>query len=112
MVVQTKNGEYLKRINIVLDYLDQHYAQALNLAVLAKIANFSPFHFHRIFTSIVGESLNKYVQRIRIEKAAGLPRYQAHTPISDIAIDCGFSNSVSFARVFKQHYDVSASEWE
>jgi len=111
MAVQEVKGEYLKRINNVLDYLGQHYGEDVNLEQLAKVANFSPFHFHRIFTSITGEPLNKYVQRIRIEKAAGLLKYQALTPISDIAIDCGFASSASFARVFKQHYGVSASEW-
>lgn len=111
MTVQGVKGEHLKRINDVLDYLEQHYAKEINLEHLAKIANFSPFHFHRIFSSITGEPLNKYVQRIRTEKAAGLLRHQLSTPVSDIAIDCGFSSSASFARVFKQHYGVSASEW-
>jgi AraC family transcriptional regulator len=69
---KTQKNEYLKRINRVLDYLEENYAQQLSLELLAEIANFSPYHFHRIFKGIVGESLYKYIQRIRIEKAATL----------------------------------------
>ena len=109
---RTENIEYSNRINRVLNYLDDHYSEEHSLESLANIANFSKYHFHRIFTGVVGESLYKYIQRIRIEKAAHSLKYQPKSEsISNIAIDSGFSNSASFARSFKKHFGMTASQW-
>ena len=105
------NSEYLKRVNRVLDYLDSNYANDLDLSHLADIANFSPYHFHRIFKAIVREPLNKYIQRIRVEKAANILQHQPNKSITDLSSDCGFRSSASFARVFKEYFGVNASEW-
>jgi len=104
------NVEYSKRINRVLDYLDEHYPEQLTLEGLAEVANFSPYHFHRIFKSIVGESLYKYIQRIRVEKAAKKLKY-SNKSITDIAFECGFGHSASFSRTFKEHFSMSATVW-
>ena len=103
--------EYLFRINRVLDYIDQHLAEPLTLAELARIATFSPFHFHRIFAAMMGETLNHYIQRLRIEKAAQLLAGHPKKSITEIAFDCGFSGSAPFARAFKESYGLSASAW-
>jgi AraC family transcriptional regulator len=49
--------EYVCRINRVLDYLDNHLEEVFNIGDLARIAGFSPFHFHRIFSAMLGETL-------------------------------------------------------
>jgi AraC family transcriptional regulator len=103
--------EYISRINRVLDYIETNISGELSLIKLSRVASFSPFHFHRIFRAIVGEPLNHFIQRLRLEKAANQlvdnPKYS----ITEIALDCGFSSSSSFARAFKDHYKVSASSW-
>ena len=72
MNIQEKSKiEYRSRINRVMDYIDIHLDQPLELKSIAEIANFSPFHFHRIFTFLIGETPIDYIQRLRIEKAAG-----------------------------------------
>ncbi|MDH5325467.1 MAG: AraC family transcriptional regulator [Gammaproteobacteria bacterium] len=109
---ENENSEYLRRVNRVLDYLDENYSEELSLESLAGIANFSPYHFHRIFKGIVGESLFKYTQRIRVEKAANFLKYQSNRTVSDIASECGFGSPASFARTFKEYYGVSATEWK
>jgi len=106
-----KNNEYVNRINTVLDYLNNNYSQELSLESLANIANFSKYHFHRIFKGVVGESLYKYIQRIRIEKAAHSLMYSDKKSITEIALDCGFNNSASFARIFNEHFNMSATTW-
>ncbi len=103
--------EYIFRINKVIDYIDSNIESELTLEDISRIANFSPFHFHRIFKSIVGESLNKYIQRIRIEKAASQLIYYPTKSITEIAYDCGFSSSQFFARVFKEYFTISARDW-
>ena len=109
--IKAPNYEYIKRINRVIDYLGDSYDQEHDLESLAKIANFSKHHFHRIFKGVVGEPLNKYVQRIRIEKAAHSLKYQHKKSITEIAIDCGFKNSASFSRTFKDNFGLSATSW-
>lgn len=103
--------EYTARINRVIDYIGANLDRDLNLETLAGVANFSPFHFHRIFRAMVGETLGGFIQRIRIEKAASQLIYNPKKSITAIALDCGFSGSATFARAFKEMFHMSASEW-
>lgn len=103
--------EYISRINRVLDYIEQNIDQELSLKELATVANFSPFHFHRIFRALVGETLNQFIQRLRIEKAAKMLIDAPRKSITEIALDCGFSSSATFARSFKEAYLMNASQW-
>lgn len=103
--------EYISRINKVIDYIENNIDSQLSLNSLAKIANFSPYHFHRIFAYTVGETLNKFIQRIRIEKAAWILRDNPDSTIADITYTYGFSSPSVFARVFKDRFNMSATEW-
>jgi AraC family transcriptional regulator len=102
---------YVSRINRVIDHIDKHLDQPMKLETLAEIAHFSPFHFHRIFRALVGETLNHFIQRIRLEKAASMLLYSSSKSVTEIALDCGFSGSAPFARAFKDLFGMSASEW-
>ncbi len=104
--------EYISRINRVIDYIDNNLEAELTLKKIAEVANFSPFHFHRIFSSLKGVTLYQFIQRLRIEKAAGMLITNPEKTITEIGMDCGFSNSATFARVFKGIYKISASEWK
>ena len=106
-----KRVEYAARINRVIDHIQGHLADDLSLPKLAAVAHFSPFHFHRIFHAFVGETLNQFIQRIRLEKAACLLVVTPKMPITAIALDCGFSGSPVFARAFKETFGMTASQW-
>ncbi len=67
---QMLRAEYRARINRVIDHIDRNIGRSLRLEDLARTAHFSPFHFHRIFSALVGETLNAYIQRRRAEAAA------------------------------------------
>jgi methylphosphotriester-DNA--protein-cysteine methyltransferase len=64
--------EYVGRINRVIDYIEENIDTELSLETLAKVASFSRFHFHRIFSALVGETLNGFVRRLRLERAASM----------------------------------------
>ncbi|KAA4210812.1 helix-turn-helix transcriptional regulator, partial [Bacteroides ovatus] len=53
--------EYQLRINKVTDYIHNHIDQPLSLQKMAGIACFSPFHFHRVFTILTGETPTDYI---------------------------------------------------
>jgi len=104
------NGDYLQRIDRVIDYLRGNLDRPVKLAELAEVACFSEFHFHRIFTAVSGETLNSFTNRLRLEKAARLLRYSGQS-LTDIALDCGFSSSATFSRAFRAGYDTSPSQF-
>lgn len=103
--------EYISRINRVIDHIDRNLSQELKLDELARLANFSKFHFHRIFSAFMGEPLNQFVLRLRLEKAALRLIESPDKSITEIALDFGFSSSAAFARAFKTRFGVSASDW-
>jgi AraC family transcriptional regulator len=109
---QTRRSEYVARINRVMDYIEGHLTEALSLEVLAKVACFSSFHFHRVFAAMTGETLNHFVRRLRIEKAASQLLANPGKSVTEVALDCGFSGSSVFARVFKEFFGMSALEWQ
>lgn len=104
-------AEYVNRINRVIDYIQANLAGDLSLDTLASVAAFSPYHFHRIFKSMVGENLSSFVRRLRVEKAAALLFSSPATPITRVALECGFSSPAAFARVFRETFGMSATDW-
>jgi AraC family transcriptional regulator len=108
---QDLRNEYIARINRVIDYIESNLDQELTLAGLADVAHFSRFHFHRIFSAIVGETLNRFIQRNRLEKAASQLVGNPKKTITEIAFDCGFSGSAVFSRAFREAYDTTPSKW-
>ncbi len=103
--------EYTARINRVMDYISQNMDKPIDLSTMADIASFSPYHFHRIFTFLVGETPNNFVSRIKLEKAAQLLYDNPKFSISEIAFQCGFGNVSSFSRAFKSYFEMSAKEF-
>jgi AraC family transcriptional regulator len=108
---QQLEAEYRSRINRVMDHIHAHLGEALTLEQLAQVACFSPYHFHRIFTALVGETLGDHLRRIRLERAAGMLRGNPYHPVTEIALGCGFSSSAAFARAFRAHFGMSATDW-
>ncbi|MGE5357170.1 MAG: AraC family transcriptional regulator [Deltaproteobacteria bacterium] len=103
--------EYRSRINRTLDYIDSKPELHFTLEELAGTANFSRFHFNRIFQSMIGETPFQYINRIRIEKAATMLLMQKNITIKEIAFKYGFSDISVFSRYFKNHFNISASEY-
>ena len=75
------------------------------------MAAFSPFHFHRVFFTLTGETLFAYIQRQRLEKAAAVLAAGGETSVLEVALDHGFSSAATFARAFRARFGMSASQW-
>jgi AraC family transcriptional regulator len=102
---------YIERINRVTEYVHNHLDKSLSLDELAKVACFSSYHFHRIFTAITGETVNFFTNRLRIEKASRFLKY-SNNSVTEIALACGFSSSSAFSRSFKQYFGISPNEYK
>ena len=100
--------DHQERLNRVLAYIQDNLDQPMNLNTLAKIACFSPFHFHRIFAAYVGESVSAHIRRVRLELAAHKLRHTKR-PVTDIALDAAYETPAAFNKAFRQHFKTTPS---
>lgn len=104
--------DYADRIHRVIDHVRAHVERPLRLEELAKVACLSPFHFHRIFKRAMGETLQQFVNRVRLERAVRLLVHGRPTTLTNLALRCGFSSSSDFSRRFKKHFGVPPSQFD
>lgn len=103
--------EYQIRVNRAINYINTNFAQPITLHELANIACFSKFHFHRIFKALLGETITDFIWRIRLQKAAHLLVFDRRKSVTIIGMECGFSSSQNFSKMFKQMYNVTPSQF-
>jgi AraC family transcriptional regulator len=106
-----RRSAYVERVNAVIDHIETHLADELTLDALSGVAHFSPYHFHRVFTALVGETPHRFITRLRIERAATQLVQHPDTTVTQVGADCGFANPSSFARAFRGAFSMSATEW-
>lgn len=102
--------EYRKRINEVTNFIINNLNDDLSLEKLGTIANYSPFHFQKLFKQVTGESPKQYIIRMRLETSAHSLIMHYHKSITEVAIENGFSSPAIFARAFKNYFGISAEE--
>lgn len=112
IISEAVNKDYIKRINLALEFIDTNLQTKLSLDTIANVAHYSPYHFHRIFKAIIGETLNDYILRQRIEKAAIQLITSKETTIAELAERYGFNSNSVFTRAFKKYYNVSPTEFK
>ena len=104
-------SDYADRLDRVIVYLHDHLDETdLDLNKLAEIACMSPYHWHRIYQAIQGETLASTVKRLRLLRAAGYLA-QTYMPISRIAKKSGYPNVQSFTRVFRSVYGMPPARY-
>ncbi len=108
----TTADDYLLRVNRVIDHVMRHLDSPDRLTSLAKIAKLSPFHFHRVFQMLVGETPADFVKRLRLQKALSLMASQSTRSLTDIALSCGFASSSDFSRSFRQRFGTSPRSFD
>src|SRR5712692_6912522 len=101
---------YQERLLRVLLHIQRNLDQRLELEQLAGIACFSPFHFHRIFRGMVGESVMEHVRRLRLEQAAQKLRF-SDRPVIDVALDAGYESHEAFTRAFSARFGMPPSSY-
>jgi AraC family transcriptional regulator len=96
---------YADRIARVTAHIAAHLDDPLDLARLAAIACFSPFHFHRIYSAMTGETVAGTVRRCRLQRAAAQLTGSSGT-IAAIARKAGYGSTAAFARAFGEAYGM------
>ena len=106
------SASYVARVNRAIDHIMVDLSRPLRLEEVAAVAGFSTFHFHRVFKALIGETLNQFVKRQRLERALYRMSHEPRRRLTEIALDCGFASSSEFSRSFKQHYGAAPSAFD
>jgi AraC family transcriptional regulator len=88
---------YEDRLNRVTQYIYDHLDEPLDLATLAGVAALSPYHWHRIYHAVRGETIAATVRRLRLQRAA-VDLAQTSLSFAEIAARAGYGSEPAFAR--------------
>ncbi|WP_259782181.1 AraC family transcriptional regulator [Aestuariispira ectoiniformans] len=96
---------YEDRLTRVTDYIFDHLDDDIDLNHLAEVACMSPYHWHRVFHAVRGETIAAFVKRMRLNRAAG-DLARTTMPVEEIANRSGYKTVQSFNRSFKAVYGM------
>jgi AraC family transcriptional regulator len=102
--------DHRQRIRRVMAHINRHLDEKYRLEQLAEVACFSPFHFIRVFETVMGETPQQYVIRKRMERA-GFYLLKRDLRITEIAFNVAYETSSSFCKVFKTHFGISPRQF-
>lgn len=95
----------IDRIVAVIDYIEAHLSEKLDLGRIAGAAHYSKYHLHRMFTQTVGLTIHDYLQRRQLTEAAKLLVFSSK-PILEIALRSGYESQQAFTDVFTAMYKM------
>lgn len=100
---------YTRRFRKVLEHIDAHLDEDLSVERLSSIARCSKFHFHRQFSELLGVSVGKYVQLVRLRRASRQLAFRDELRIIDIALASGYESHEAFTRAFRRELGQTPS---
>jgi len=106
----TTRSDYADRLERVFRWLAEHLDDALDLTRLADVACLSPFHFHRVYRAVQGETAADTVRRMRLHRAA-VDLITGELPVARVARRAGYGSQEAFTRAFKAAYGVPPARY-
>ena len=105
-----KQKEYIQKFNSLMEYIDQHYMEELNLETISESTGFSKYHFSRLFKQYTGFTFCDYLCHRRIKVAEELLA-RPDLSVTEVALQAGFPSISTFNRLFKQYKNCTPSEY-
>ncbi|MFJ3161232.1 AraC family transcriptional regulator [Streptomyces kanasensis] len=99
----------LERLNEVVDHIEGHLDQSIDVAGLARVAATSEYHLRRMFSALAGMPLSEYVRRRRLT-VAGAEVLAGRGSLLEIAVRYGYGSGEAFARAFRAVHGVGPGE--
>src|SRR5471032_2661471 len=106
----TYQARYEARLSRVLDHIYDHLDEPLDIDRLAELARLSPYHWHRIYQAMYGETIAATVRRLRLHRAGGYLANGAMS-IAEIAERSGYSSLQSFSRTFRAAFGMPPAQY-
>ena len=120
MTLYTSSQEILKaksmipvqdsHVNAAINYITENYKKELTVDAICSKVGFTKYYFCRIFKEITGETIHNFVNQFRINKAKDLLTY-SKLSVTAISADVGYSNLVTFSRLFKKETGMTPGEY-
>ena len=106
----TPDDSAVQVLNQVRQYIHNHYSEDLSLEILAQNVYLSPNYLSKLFAEYNGSGINKYIKKVRMEKAKDL---LLHTPLSirEIAAQVGYSSDSYFCKSFTKDFDITPDKF-
>ena len=101
---------HIMNIETVIDYIESHLDEKLDLEKVSEAVHYSKYHLHRMFTNTVGMTIHDYVQRRQLTEAAKLLVFSSK-PIIEVAFLCGYESQQAFSSSFKSMYKVPPAQY-
>lgn len=101
---------YRRRMIAVLAHIQDNLDETLTLDGLASVAGFSPFHFHRIFLGMTGETVGAHIRRLRLTRAAFRLEF-TDLSVTDAGLEAGYDAPEAFSRAFKTQFGEPPSRF-
>ena len=105
-----KQNMQLDRLSHITNYIQVNYREDLTLEGVARIFGFSPAYLSRMFQKYAGINYKTYVLELRTEAGYRL-LMNTSMPVGEIALECGFPDSRSFAKSFRRRYGMPPAEY-
>ena len=102
--------DQIENIITIIDYIEEHLAEHLNLDSIASAVHYSKYHLHRMFIKEAGLTIHDYVQRRRLSEAAKLLVFSEKT-ILEIALIAGYESQQAFSGIFKEMYKKTPNQY-
>lgn len=106
---EVKLIRWRSRLERAANLLSERLDSPPSLEELAKAAAVSPFHFHRIWRALTGETVRQTLLRLRLEVSRELLKAK-NANVTETALAVGFGTPQSFARAFRRHTGMTPSE--
>ena len=100
----------IENITAVIDYVEDHLTEKLDLDRIAEAVHYSKYHLHRMFADTVGLTVHDYIQRRRLTEAAKLLVF-SDKPILEIALTAGFESQQAFTACFTSMYKTAPGRY-
>jgi AraC family transcriptional regulator len=101
---------YARRIERVLELLASHRDEALDIHRLAEEAFLSPYHFHRVYVAMMGETVIETLRRKRLHDAA-VWLISSNTTVEAIASNAKYASVQAFTRAFREAYGLPPAKY-
>jgi AraC family transcriptional regulator len=104
------DSDHRARVERAVRFIATSLHRPLSLKEVAAVAHLSEFHFHRIFSAVMGETVGRFITRHRLEVAALRLAYEPHRSITDVALASGYSSPSNFTKAFGAFFGCSPTQ--